>query len=379
MGLGQADLTSAPNAVLVVDDDPSSLHAVSRVLRAAGHQVLQSASASAARSMLERAAVSVVLLDIGLPDLSGLELLRELRLTHPDASVVMLTGSPEKADMEAAMHSGALGYLRKPCDVLMLEAQVISAKGAFEARRATASHCAVLENSLQKSRMLLERLPRELAQQLCSAWDLRLVETGSHVRRVGAYSDALALALGRSAEDAATLGQVAMLHDLGKLAVPDAILTKPGQLSAEEFEIMKQHTVAGARMLSHTDHPFLDRARDVARWHHERWDGSGYPDQLRRDECPLDARIVGVADVYDALHQARCYKRAWPESEIMAYFREHSGKLFDAQVVGALEDNRSRLREIAAELREGTHDHADASGVVRKAHSIAVAAASARR
>ena len=273
-------------SILVVDDDVESRHAVSRVLQAAGLDVWQCATASAARAALRERPVSVVLLDIGLPDVSGLELLREVRRTHPDASVVMLTGSAEKSDMEAAMQSGAISYLRKPWDPLMLEAQVIAGRGAFESRRAAELRYSSLEGSLHDARQMLERLPRELAQQLCSAWDLRLIETGGHVRRVGAYCEALALTLGKSATEAATLGRIAMLHDVGKLTIPDAILTKPTRLTADELEVMQSHTVAGARMLAGVQHPFLHRASIVALRHHERWDGSGYPGRLRARRMP---------------------------------------------------------------------------------------------
>jgi len=214
---------------------------------------------------------------------------------------------------------------------------------------------------------MLDRVPRRLAQQLAGTWGLRHVETGAHIRRIGAYSEALGSSLGLANEDAETLGQVAMLHDIGKVAIPDAILTKPGRLTVEEFEIMKLHPRAGAEMLGGANHPFLERAAQVALRHHERWDGSGYPGNLRGEDCPYDARIVAVADVYDALGQARCYKPGWTEAEIETYFVENSGRLFEARVVEALLDSRPRLREIAKSSPEVSLEKELTSGVLKVA------------
>jgi response regulator RpfG family c-di-GMP phosphodiesterase len=355
-----------PTTVLVVDDDPLARHAASRVLQGAGFDVLQAGTASAAASLLSVRQVAVVILDIGLPDSSGLDLLDQLNVSHPDLSVIMLTASTDRADMDAAILRGAVGYLRKPIDPMMLEAQVLTAQRSAEARRATRARCSSLETSLENARQSLDHLPRELARQLTCVWDLRLIETGGHVRRVGAYSEALALALGSAPVDAATLGQVAMLHDVGKMMIPDAILSKPGRLDPDELEIMKGHAAAGAKLLAGVSHPFLQRAAVVALRHHERWDGSGYPSNLRGDECPADARIVGIADVFDALHQARCYKRAWSDPEVMAYFQEQSGKLFDRRIVAALLDNGARMSVISASNEDTSNESAYSSGPTRR-------------
>ena len=158
------------------------------------------------------------------------------------------------------------------------------------------------------------------------------------------------VALGATQDDATMLGEVAVLHDIGKIVIPDSILCKPGPLTPAEFEIMKRHPAEGARLLRAGAHPFFDQAALVAAWHHERWDGSGYPDHLRGEECPLDARIVAVADVYDALGQARCYKAAWSPEQISAYFAKASGTQFEPKIVDALFDSLPRLRELAVEF-----------------------------
>jgi putative two-component system response regulator len=127
-----------------------------------------------------------------------------------------------------------------------------------------------------------------------------------------------------------------MLHDIGKIAIPDAILTKPGKLTTEEFEIMKRHSELGETLLSGSGHPFLELAARVARSHHERWNGSGYPDGLVREACFWEARVVGVVDVFDALAETRCYKEGWPQARIVEFFRAERGRLFDPDITDAL-------------------------------------------
>jgi response regulator RpfG family c-di-GMP phosphodiesterase len=352
-------------SVLVVDDDPSARRAACRVLKHAGYEVRQARSVSEARKALGSGGIGVIVLDVCLPDESGIELLRQLRGEQADVNVVMLTGYPAKLDMSEALQLGATSYLRKPLDPFVLEGQVAAAQYSHQAKRRDRERATVLEASLRDTKAMLDRVPRQLAQQLASAWDLRHVETGAHVRRIGAYSEVLGLSLGLAHEEAQTLGQVAMLHDVGKIAIPDSILTKPGRLTAEEFEIMQLHPKAGAAMLSGANHPFLERAAEVALRHHERWDGSGYPGRLREQDCPYAARIVAVADVYDALGQTRCYKPGWTAAEIEHYFVESSGRLFEPVIVEALLDSRPRLLEIARTFPDATNEHDRTSGVLR--------------
>jgi response regulator RpfG family c-di-GMP phosphodiesterase len=242
--------------------------------------------------------------------------------------------------------------LLKTTDVWTVEAQIEAGLEQVRVFRETLGARDDLESSLADIMARFNELPRRIAFGLCRAWDLRHVETGSHVRRIGAYTEVLARGCDMAPAEATTLGQVAMLHDVGKLAIADGILTKPGPLTAAEFENMKRHTTEGARMLGGIRHPFFERAAMVARHHHERWDGSGYPDRLRGDQCGLDARIVGIADVYDALATRRCYKPAWEEHRILAFFEQARGKQFDARLVDALFESLPRLRELALEIPE---------------------------
>jgi response regulator RpfG family c-di-GMP phosphodiesterase len=336
--------------VLIVDDEPGVRRGLRRLVERSGHVACEADCVASARRCLANEAVDVMVLDVALPDASGLSLLGDSDLLAQDVSVIVFTGSEARDDMLASVAGGAASFLRKSVDSLTIEAQILASMGRTRARRRSQVERRQSESSLAEALAITDQLPHRLAERLCSAWDLRHVETGAHVRRIGAYSEVLARALGVSAGDAALLGKASMLHDIGKISIPDAILCKPGKLTGEELATMKLHTRVGAGLLTGMGHPFLDRAASVALYHHERWDGSGYPDGLRGEECPLDARIVAVADVYDALGQTRCYKDAWSEERIESFFLASAGKAFEARIVEALLGSVGRLRALAIEL-----------------------------
>jgi len=296
--------------------------------------------------------VHVVLLDLGLPDGDGLDVLDAIRASGAAVAVVVFTASDAEADMREALARGATAYLHKPVDPLTLEAQVSVALA--RARRAAARDAAPADDlaaAVAPSGVssLLEQLPFNLANQLSHAWDLRHIETGAHVRRMAESTRCLAQALGTPPLEAGRLGRVAMLHDIGKIAIPDAILTKPGKLTDDEYSIMKRHAEIGGELLGRSGHPFLDLAAKVARNHHERWNGTGYPDGLRGEECPWEARVVGVVDVYDALGRSRCYKDAWPRERLLEFFQRERGESFDPEIVDGLLSVWTELETVKSE------------------------------
>jgi putative two-component system response regulator len=338
--------------VLLVDDEAEVRRGLRRLIERAGHAVLEASALAAARRALDQGWVDVVVLDVELEDASGLSLLAHPSVTGREVAVLVLTGNRDRELMKAAVSAGATSYLLKSTDQLTLEAQIEAGWEQVQLQRTSRGERETLESALSEALSRWSELPRHVARGLCRAWDLRHVETGAHVRRIGAYTETLGVALGLSAADARELGQVAVLHDVGKLSVPDAILTKPASLSREEMEVMKRHTIDGARMLSGIKHHFFERAALVARHHHERWNGGGYPDGLRGEACPLDARIVAVADVYDALSTERCYKPVWDEAEIAAFFEQARGEQFEARLIDAFRDCLPRLKQLSLAIGE---------------------------
>jgi putative two-component system response regulator len=340
--------------VLIVDDEHELRAALRRIMSAAGHTVFEACSEAEALQVLRRSPVDVLVLDLSLPDGSGLELLKTVKSWLPSTAVLIFTASNATQDMRDALRLGASAFVRKPADALTLEAQVSVALAQARATRVPALmrdapdpvETALASGDLGAS---LEQLPFHLASQLSHAWDLRHVETGAHVRRMAESTRRLALALGSSDARASRLGRVAMLHDIGKIAIPDAILSKRGKLDPDELSIMKRHAEIGGELLSGSQHPFLDLAATVARSHHERWNGSGYPDGLVETACPWEARLVGIVDVYDALGHARCYKPAWSRQQLVDYFETETGRLFDPEMARALVASLPELEAVKSE------------------------------
>jgi cyclic di-GMP phosphodiesterase len=328
--------------VLIVDCDAGTRRELAGSLTAMGHTVVEASSQAEASRVLLQVTIDVVLLDLPLQDGGGLELLTSIGAAHDSTGVVVLSSSNADRDMRESLRRGAMAYLRKPTDPLTLEAQLSVALGRVRGSG---------QNSLAR---VLEQLPVHLTKQLTRAWDLRHVETGAHIQRMAEASRRLALALGASESEAGQIGRMAVLHDIGKIAIPDAVLSKPDRLTDEEFVVMKRHSEIGGEMLSGWGHPFLDLAAQVARSHHERWDGTGYPDGLVGEECLWQARLIGIVDVYDALGQVRCYKPSWSRQHIVDFFHSERGKSFDAEITDALLANIAELEQVKSEYPDPT-------------------------
>ena len=196
-----------------------------------------------------------------------------------------------------------------------------------------------LEERVRERTADLHKANMDSIYMLAVASEAKDADTGAHVRRIQRYADAIARRLGLPAAEAERIGYSALLHDVGKIHVPDQILGKPGALTDDERAIMQEHTVAGEHILS--NEPFFDVARQISRTHHENWDGTGYPDGLAGEEIPISARIVRIADVFDALTNQRCYKSAWPVARAVNFLREGRGRFFDTNVVDAFLDLQS--------------------------------------
>ncbi|HEX2671658.1 MAG TPA: HD domain-containing phosphohydrolase, partial [Polyangiaceae bacterium] len=274
-------------------------------------------------------------------------LIPEIVSGEPYVGAIVLTGSAKRADMLDALRLGASGYLRKPIDPVALEALVAHALDAARRNREQPWDRLRVDAELERSHTALAEMAERFAEHLTSAWDLRHVETGAHVRRIARFTEILARSMGESELRSRNLGYAAMLHDVGKIAIPDTILTKQGPLEPAEFEMMKTHPVLGARLLEGIAHPLVEMAARVALSHHERWNGSGYPRGLVGANCPWEARVVAIVDVYDALSQARCYKPAWDEARIVEHFRAASGTLYETELVRVLLDRLPELRAAA--------------------------------
>jgi len=230
-------------------------------------------------------------------------------------------------------------------------------------RRFVARLNEVLEAKVSERTRELRESQLEVIQRLGRAVDSRDEDTGDHIARIGELCHALGLAVGMSAEDAEMLRRASAMHDVGKIAVPDHVLRKPGRLEPHEWEIMKQHTTVGAEMLAGSGSPLVQLAEKIALTHHERWDGSGYPHGLSGEEIPLEGRICGICDVFDALTSDRPYKRAWPVAEVLEEIRSQAGAHFDPRLVPLFVELASSLgHHRAADVEQDRELIATAAG-----------------
>lgn len=314
--------------LLLVDDEASNLQVLRHTLQDE-YRLLFAKDGQSALDLVQRDRPDLILLDVMMPGLSGYAVCKALK-GAPDTAAIPVIFVTALADVEhehTGLELGAVDYIAKPFNPHIVKARVRTHLSLVHADE-------VLETRL------------EIIRCLGKAAEYKDNETGMHVIRMSHYSRVVALAMGFTEHQADELLHAAPMHDVGKIGIPDAILTKPGRLTAEEWDIMRQHAEIGARILG--DHPsgLLKLAASIALHHHEKWDGSGYPKGLAGEEIPLAARIVAIADVFDALTSQRPYKPAWSIDDAVAFIRKESGKHFDPQVVTAFLDNLPQILQI---------------------------------
>ena len=340
-------------SILVVDDEPYIREIIARWLREEGCECVQAGSAAAALEALDGGDFELMISDIRMPGASGLELLDRARALWPDLAVIMLTAVDDRETAIHTLEAGAYGYVIKPFDRNELLINVVN---AIERRRLTLisnDYRTRLENDVRERTRQLRRREEEIALRLVSAAEHRDPETGAHIRRIGLYSEVLAKALVWDRLAVEEIRLAAPMHDVGKIGVPDQILLKPGGLTRREFGVIERHTTMGAAILADSRVPLLRLARDIALTHHERWDGSGYPEGLAGTAIPEAGRIVAVADVYDALVHARVYRPAIPEPEALKIMRGGRGAHFDPEIFDLFEGVLDEFRQIRHQILEG--------------------------
>jgi putative nucleotidyltransferase with HDIG domain len=326
--------------VLIVDDEPAARKLLATVLKEAGVECISAASGEKALRILESVPLDAILTDLRMPGISGMELLAKIRPRFPFLAFLMVTGEDDVRVGIQAMKSGAEDYLVKP---LQVDLVLASLDRALEKKR--------LEQELDNYHRRLEDMVKERTAQLESALgqiergyedtlktlgaaiDLRDSQTAGHSQRVALYSRRIATKLGATEDELRTITWGAWLHDIGKLAIPDAILLKPGPLTDEEWVIMRSHVRIGYDLIKRI--PFLNAAAEIVLTHHERCDGSGYPQGLTGVAIPLGARIFAIADTLDAMTSDRPYRPAGSFEEAHKEIQFRSGSRYDLEVVKA--------------------------------------------
>lgn len=329
----------APPRVLVVDDEDTVLNLLSVVVGRAGGRADVAKSAARARELLDQTEYACALFDKNLPDASGIELLRYARERRPRTEVLIITGYANMESAIEALRLGAFDYIVKPFDVLQVAHRL---QIALERRRmrdeldALVGELRIANATLAESRQEIKRAYLETVLRLSLAAEYKDEAATDHVRRLSRYAGILARAVDATETWVENIVYAAPLHDIGNIGVPDAILRKPGPLTATERTAMRAHVTIGARILEGTTSDVLALAREIILTHHERWDGQGYPDGLSGNEIPQAAAIVAVADSFDAMTSDRPYR---PRRSVSAAIQEIiacSGRQFSPEVAEAM-------------------------------------------
>jgi putative two-component system response regulator len=335
--------------LLVVDDDEALRRWEERVLREQGYSCDGACDASAVRERLRQNSYRLTLLDVNMPGESGMELLAHIRHEHPEVAVLMVTGEDSMKLAMTAIELGAYGYLVKPVGSGEL---LINVANALHRGRTDAENRRLMQRLRatvrERSDTLGEAL-QDLALSETKVWasqaetifrlarlvEFRDEETGHHLNRMSSYCEILARQIGFPEQRCQLVRLASQLHDVGKVAVPDSILLKRGKLTPEEFEVIKDHAETGFQMLADSAAEVVQLGALIARTHHERWDGSGYPLGLAGEDIPPEGRIAAVADVFDALTSDRVYRSALPVQSALKMMQDERGRHFDPELLDA--------------------------------------------
>lgn len=336
-------------SLLVVDDNSTNLTLFRHLLQKIENAQVQCFSdAVGALDWCASNEPDLILLDYMMPVMDGLEFIRRLQAMpeRRDVAIVMVTADTESEVRHQALSLGAQDFLTKPVDKVELIARVRNLLALRQSRRNLADRAAWLADEVAKATATIAAREKEAILRLSRAAEYRDPETGMHLLRMSNYTRIVSAGLGLPAAEQRLLLEAAPMHDVGKVGTPDHILLKPGRLTPEEFEVMKQHAAIGYEILRDSASPLFQCAAVVARAHHEKFDGSGYPQGLAGEAIPLHGRIVAVADVFDALTSERPYKKAWPLEEARRFLTEGAGSHFDPACVAAFTEGWDEVLDI---------------------------------
>lgn len=359
--------------VAIIDDSPSALQAHARMLSAIpGCQVVAFDNSLAGLEWCVGNPADLVVVDYHMPAPDGLQFIERLR-SHPgggDVPVVMVTACEERDVRRRALRLGATDFLSKPVDEAEFVARARNLVRMHQSHLALSDRARWLDQEVRKATRALVEREREAIHILSRAAEFRDPETAHHLLRMASYCRMIACGLGLSTEAADLLFAAAPMHDIGKIGIPDHILLKPSRLAAHEEELMRRHAAFGADILSGGSAPLIRTAALIARSHHERYDGTGYPDGLAGDAIPIEGRIAALADVFDALTSDRPYKKAWPVAQARAYVEEQRGRHFDPACVDAFLSQWAAVEHMVTLYRHQNVPRSPADEVMDQARTV---------
>lgn len=334
------------NTVLIVDDQIDNIDILCNALKDT-YTIIVALNGKSAIKLAKRAIPDIILLDIMMPDMDGYEVCRQLKQDFSvcNIPVIFITAMTDEQDESKGLTLGAVDYITKPISTMIVKQRIKSHLELHNQRQ-------LLENQVAERTIQLELAQQEVVHRLGRAAEYKDNETGMHVKRMSKYCQVLALAAGFSAQDASLVLNASAMHDIGKIGIPDHILLKPGKLDKEEWDVMTTHVQIGVDILSGSTSILMNMAAEIALSHHEKWNGTGYPNQLKAEAIPLVGRITAIADVFDALTADRPYKKAWTVEDAVNLINEEKGNHFDPYVVQLFNDSLDEILLIKNELRE---------------------------
>lgn len=344
--------------IVIVDDQTSARTMLRHILEDISPEleVFDFGDSEEALRWSENNRPDLLLLDYRMPVIDGLEFARRFRrsLSNRDVPIVLVTVVGDEPIRQAALDAGVIDFLVKPVRPRELRARCRNLLQLRQQSESIKQRALSLEQRLLSSMHEVEERERETLSRLARAIEYRDIGTSAYLERMAHIAGLIAEGLGMPEDEVRLIELAAPLHDMGKIAIPDDVLLKPGPLDEHQLSIMRRHPQIGHELLSGSQNRFIQAGATIALRHHERFDGSGYPDGLSGAQIPIEARIVAVADVFDALISPRPYKAPWSFDSALDFLVEQSGKLFDPQCVQALLDNKGRLQDICERYSTGS-------------------------
>ncbi len=334
--------------ILIVDDEPTNIKALAAVL-GKNFRILVATNGHEAMDLIfaNHLELDLILLDILMPGVSGYDVCARIR-SYPETSkipIIFITAKTTADEEAQGLDMGAVDYIGKPFHPSIVRARV---RTQIDLKK----HKDHLDDLVASRTMDLVKTRKDIVHRLAKASETRDNETGLHITRLSHLCAMLGKAHGMSLIQSETLSTASLMHDIGKIGIPDAILLKPGKHTPEERKIMQTHTSLGGEILSNPDSPLLVMARDIALTHHEQWNGEGYPLGLAGKDISLEGRITSVCDVFDALTSVRPYKKAWSVDEACNFLIEKRGTMFDPSLVDLFIENRQEAERIIQQFRD---------------------------
>lgn len=341
--------------ILIIDDQPANLKLLSKMLISQGYDNMTLVNDS--RKVLEHYHENhpdLILLDINMPHFDGYEIIEQLKaLSDPLLPpIIILTAQHGKDYLLRALQAGARDFITKPFDRNELVMRVRNLLEAQLAHKLLHDQKEILEEMVQERTKEIQETRLQIVQRLGMAAEYRDEETGNHILRMSHISTLLAKNIGWNNSECELMLLASPMHDIGKIGIPDNILLKPGKFESDEWEIMKTHASIGGKLLDGDSSDLMHLAKEIAISHHEKWDGSGYPNGIKGEAIPISGRIAALADVFDALTSERPYKKAWTVEDAINLIKDNSGKHFDPKLVDVFMEQLPNIIKIREQFSE---------------------------